>query len=225
MLDISKLSTTKVVFPSTANALIEPNGLLAMGGNLNADTLINAYRQGIFPWFNIDEPILWWSPNPRMVLYLDQLHIAKSLQKLAKKNKYQITIDTQFNKVITKCAEVRANSGTWINPQMIRAYNNLHQLGYAHSIEVCTESELVGGLYGVAFDQVFFGESMFSIEANTSKLALIKLVATLQAKNFKLIDCQQQTSHLESMGACSISRKHFSELLTKYCNNDNCGKW
>jgi leucyl/phenylalanyl-tRNA--protein transferase len=224
MLEIAQLNTTKVVFPSIDNALIEPNGLLAVGGNLNVDTLINAYQQGIFPWFNNDEPILWWSPNPRMVLYPDRLHISKSLQKLIKKNKYQITINTQFNKLITACAEIRANSGTWINSQMIDAYNNLHKSGYAHSVEVYTENKLVGGLYGVTFGQVFFGESMFSIEANTSKLALVKLVETLKTKNFKLIDCQQQTSHLESMGACLISRKQFSKLLTKYCNN-NYNKW
>jgi leucyl/phenylalanyl-tRNA--protein transferase len=225
MLDITRLNPTKIIFPPIANALIEPNGLLAVGGNLNVDTLINAYRQGIFPWFNTDEPILWWSPNPRMVLFPDNLHISKSLKKLVKKNKYQITIDTQFNKVINACAEVRANSGTWINSYMIDAYNNLHQLGYAHSVEVHNENKLVGGLYGVAFNQVFFGESMFSIEANTSKLALIKLVEALQLKNFKLIDCQQQTSHLESMGACSIPRQQFSELLIKYCNSNNYNKW
>ena len=225
MLGIASLSTKNIVFPPIKNALIEPNGLLAVGGNLNVNTLIKAYKQGIFPWFNINEPILWWSPNPRLVLYPEQLHISRSLKRLAKKNSYQITVDTQFNNVITKCAAVRGKIGTWINPQMIQAYNRLHENGYAHSIEVWASNKLVGGLYGVACGQVFFGESMFSIESNTSKLALIKLVEVLQKKNFKLIDCQQQTSHLESMGATLIDRQHFSKLLITYCNSDNIGKW
>ena len=215
---ITLLDDETVVFPPVSMALKEPNGLLAIGGNLDVDTLFSAYRQGIFPWFNDDDPILWWSPAPRMVLRPEELHISRSLRRLLRKNEYKITFDHDFAGVIQHCAAPRSyEQGTWITHDMQDAYIGFHQAGYAHSVEVWSQDELVGGLYGVAIGQVFFGESMFSRRSNTSKLALAALVSQLQQWDFKLIDCQQHTPHLESLGARDISRKDFTDQLNRYC--------
>ena len=201
-------------FPDTQTALSKPNGLLAAGGQLGVEWLLAAYRRGIFPWFSADEPILWWSPAPRAVLTPEHFRESRSLRKLARQNRYQIEVDTNFDAVIQACAEPRNNQpGTWINDQMIKAYINLHRAGLAHSIECRMDGELVGGLYGVALGQVFFGESMFSRQANTSKLCLRYLV---QSGDYHMIDCQLPTAHLYSLGATEISRRAFENALNRW---------
>jgi len=201
-------------FPAISEALVEPNGLLAAGGDLSAERLLEAYRSGIFPWFEEGQPILWWSPDPRMVLFPDALYISRSLQKALGKSDYSVTMDSAFGQVIACCAQPRDDShGTWITADMQRAYTDLFDRGFAHSVEVWRDSELVGGLYGVALGRVFFGESMFSFESNTSKIALVNLVKQLQQWNYELIDCQVSSEHLESLGAAEISREQFSEQL------------
>ena len=215
---ITLLDDEIVVFPPVNMALQEPSGLLAIGGNLNIDTLFSAYRQGIFPWFNDHDPIFWWSPAPRMVLSPGELHISRSLRRLLQKNKYKITFDHDFAQVIQQCAAPRSyEQSTWITDDMQEAYIDFHHAGYAHSVEVWDQDQLVGGLYGVAIGQVFFGESMFSRQSNTSKIALAALSSQLQRWEFKLIDCQQHTAHLESLGAHDISRKKFTDQLNRYC--------
>ncbi len=201
-------------FPDTASVLAEPAGLLAAGGSLDVDWLLVAYRQGIFPWFNENEPILWWSPAPRTVLYPDRFHQSKSLQKLARQQRYQVTEDQAFRSVIEACAgEREGQQGTWINTQMIEAYIEMHQAGFAHSIECRRDGELVGGLYGIALGKVFFGESMFSREPNTSKLCLKHLV---DSDRYEMIDCQLPTEHLRSLGAIEISRTEFANALDRW---------
>jgi len=201
-------------FPDTASALSEPRGLLAAGGRLNVEWLLVAYRQGIFPWFSDNEPILWWSPAPRTVLYPDNFHQSRSLQKLARKEHFRITENRDFDGVIRACAEDRdGQHGTWINSQMITAYSEMHRAGFAQSIECWNGERLVGGLYGIALGRVFFGESMFSLEANTSKLCLRHLV---ESGNYALIDCQLATRHLESLGAIEISREVFEAALDRW---------
>lgn len=193
---------------------MEPNGLLAAGGDLSAERLLEAYRSGIFPWFEAGQPILWWSPDPRMVLFPDSLYISRSLQKALGKPEHRVTMDSAFSDVIACCAQPRGDShGTWITAEMQRAYTELFDLGFAHSVEVWRDTELVGGLYGVALGRVFFGESMFSFESNTSKIALVNLVKQLQQWNYGLIDCQVSSEHLESLGAAEISREQFSDQL------------
>ena len=205
-------------FPPVEHALTEPDGLLCAGGNLCADTLIRAYQHGIFPWFSDGQPILWWSPDPRMILTLEDLHISKSMRKLMRQQRYQLTANRAFPEVIKTCAESRhAHEGTWITDDMQSAYINLHKAGYACSIEVWFEGELVGGLYGVAMGRVFFGESMFSREPNTSKLALIAL---MQSARFDLVDCQVHTPHLESLGAQLIPRISFIERIKPLVRTD-----
>ena len=207
-------------FPDTQLALQEPNGLLAVGGSLDPDTLLSAYRQGIFPWYSDDQPILWWSPNPRAVLFPHQLRISRSLHKTLNSNRFTITMDQAFDRVIHACAAPRsAADGTWITSAMITAYNQLHQLGHAHSLEVWQTGELVGGLYGLALGRVFFGESMFHWQRDASKVGFAHLVRYLSAQGFQLIDCQQATSHLQSLGATTIPRQHFNKLLQQYCND------
>lgn len=201
-------------FPPLENALAEPNGLLAIGGDLSPQRLLEAYSKGIFPWFNEGEPILWWSPNPRMVLFPDELKISRSLRKTLKKNHYQIRTDYSFSQVMQACASPRkGQAGTWIHPQMIAAYTALHEMGLAHSIETWVDDVLVGGLYGVSLGKVFFGESMFSRVSGASKIALVHLVMQLQYWEFGLIDCQVRTDHLASLGAREISRAEFSQRL------------
>lgn len=205
---------TSYEFPPVELALREPNGLLAVGGDLSPTRIISAYRHGIFPWFSANQPILWWSPNPRAVLFPEQLHVSQSLRKTIKKERYSITLDQDFNGVIHACAAPRhASNGTWITPQMINAYCELHRQGLAHSVEAWHNGILVGGLYGIALGKVFFGESMFSQATDASKVAFVYLVAQLQRWDFRVIDCQVTTSHLISLGATEIERARFIELL------------
>lgn len=205
-------------FPPLNTALAEPNGLLAVGGCLSVTRLLNAYRHGIFPWYNANEPILWWSPNPRLVLFPEHLQISRSLRKTLRKNTFTVTFDTAFDKVIANCAESRQHrEGTWITQDIMRAYRELHRLGFAHSAETWREGKLVGGLYGVAIGRVFFGESMFHSETDASKTAFATLVRHLQNWHFELIDCQVYTHHLASLGAELIGRNDFMRLLDRYC--------
>ncbi len=205
-------------FPPLYKALREPDGLLAVGGCLSTERLINAYRRGIFPWYNADEPILWWSPDPRLVLFPDKLLVSRSLRKTLRKNVFTVTFDKAFSEVMIACAEPRKDSaGTWISSDIYQAYVELHQQGFAHSVEVWFNDELVGGLYGVALGQVFFGESMFHTKTDASKVAFVSLVEQLQAWHFQLIDCQIHTNHLASLGAEDIDRRTFVRLLNQYC--------
>jgi leucyl/phenylalanyl-tRNA--protein transferase len=206
-------------FPPVDKALREPDGLLAVGGCLSKERLLNAYRHGIFPWYNLGEPILWWSPDPRLVLFPDQLIVSRSLRKTLRKNIFSITFDQAFNEVITACAEPRKEAaGTWITEEIKQAYNELHELGIAHSAEAWFNDELVGGLYGVALGQVFFGESMFYTKTDASKVVFATLIEQLKSWNYQLIDCQIHTQHLESFGAQEIDRAYFTKLLDQYCD-------
>ena len=208
------LSSTEASFPDISLALADPNGLLAAGGDLSLKRLIEAYSSGIFPWFEEGQPVLWWSPDPRMVLFPEDLRVSKSLQKILNKALYTVTLDEAFAEVMTCCAQPRReSSGTWITDEMQTAYTQLFEAGHAHSVEVWRDGDLVGGLYGVALGQLFFGESMFSFESNTSKIALVNLVKQLQEWNYKLIDCQVSSEHLESLGAIEISREQFRQQL------------
>lgn len=201
-------------FPSVRTALKEPNGLLAAGGDLSPGRLLEGYRLGIFPWYSEGDPILWWSPDPRMVLYPGELRISRSLGKTLRNRRYEVRFDSAFRKVIESCAAPRKNErGTWISEAMVAAYLELHKVGYAHSVETWIDGELAGGLYGVALGGVFFGESMFSRAPDASKIALTALVAHLKAAGFGLIDCQMHTRHLETLGAREIPRARFSRLL------------
>lgn len=224
---IPLLNEDELDFPSIELALSEPNGLLAAGGDLSVERLLQAYRHGIFPWYESDQPILWWSPDPRMVLLPEDLKISKSLRKLLRRHPYTLSMDQDFTGVVQGCAEARqAASGTWITDEMQAAYCALHDAGFAHSVEVWSQQELVGGLYGVALGQVFFGESMFSREANTSKLALVALVKQLQQWKYKLIDCQVSSDHLLSLGATEISREQFKKkLLQLSSKTGKIGSW
>ncbi len=213
-------STNASSFPPVEQAL--PDGLLAAGGDLSSQRLIDAYKHGIFPWFNEQDPILWWSPDPRMVLFTDEINISKSFRKIIRKSKLNITIDCAFEQVITACSQPRIvngsiETGTWIHPDMIAAYKELHQHGIAHSVECWASEQLVGGLYGIAIGQVFFGESMFSIESNSSKIALVALCKQLHAYGFPLIDCQIYSDHLKNMGANEIPRADFINTLATHC--------
>ncbi|MDD5579500.1 MAG: leucyl/phenylalanyl-tRNA--protein transferase [Methylobacter sp.] len=206
-------------FPALNRALLEPDGLLAIGGCLSKKRLLNAYRHGIFPWFNPEDPILWWSPNPRLVLFPDKLNISRSLRKTMRKQIFSITIDQAFDKVIAACAKPRKEGGgTWITREINAAYNELHRLGIAHSAEAWLNDELVGGLYGVTLGRVFFGESMFHTKTDASKVVFASLVEQLKSWNYQLIDCQMHTLHLESLGAQEIDRNYFAALLDQYCD-------
>jgi leucyl/phenylalanyl-tRNA--protein transferase len=205
-------------FPPVDKALREPDGLLAVGGCLSQYRLLNAYRHGIFPWYNPGDPILWWSPNPRLVLFPDKLIVSRSLHKTLRKNIFSVTFDRAFNEVIKSCAGQRKDAaGTWITTEIDDAYNQLHQAGFAHSVEAWSGDELVGGLYGVALGQVFFGESMFHTKTDASKVAFVTLVERLKLWDFRLIDCQVHTKHLSSFGAEEIDRNYFITLLDRYC--------
>jgi len=204
--------TKEIIFPPVQ--LSEPDGLLAMGGDLSTERLLLAYRSGIFPWFDGDTP-LWWSPNPRFVLFPHELKVSKSMKQLIKKQAFDFTIDKAFAQVISNCktSPRKDQDGTWITNEVKAAYIQLHQLGYAHSAEAWVNGELVGGCYGIRMGHVFFGESMFSKSPNSSKYAFINYVHALQKENIALIDCQVYTPHLESLGARMIEREKFIELL------------
>lgn len=211
---VLKSDATDFRFPPAD--LASPEGLLAVGGDLRAERLLEAYRHGIFPWYNDDQPILWWSPDPRAVLFPDKLKISRSLRKTIRHNEFTVTLDTRFRDVMQACAGPRPQyplGGTWITPEMLDAYVRLHELGFAHSVETWQDDKLVGGLYGVALGGVFFGESMFSHATDASKVALATLVRQLQAWAFQLIDCQLPTPHLFSLGAEEIRRREFLERL------------
>ena len=218
MSDLSWLDQSSIDFPPTERALDDPNGLLAVGGDLSPERLIQAYRKGIFPWYNEGQPILWWSPSPRMVLYPDQMHTGRTLRKLAKKKLFTVTVDQAFREVIDRCATVSRNGelGTWITEEMADAYAHMHEIGIAHSVEAWHGNKLVGGLYGIGLGKVFFGESMFSEVSGASKIAFATLVLQLKKWDFKLIDCQVHTEYLESFGATEIDRKEFESQLAKY---------
>lgn len=202
-------------FPDTNTAMDEPNGLVAFGGDLSAEQLIAAYQQGIFPWYSDDQPIMWWSPNPRMVLYPERFKLTRSLKKSIQNKSYRVTLDTAFTQVIDACAQPRDHEdGTWITAQMKRAYTQLHTLGRAHSIEVWdAEDQLVGGLYGVSVGDVFCGESMFSRATDASKIALYTLVQRCPPLGIRLIDCQIASKHLARLGAETMARKDYLKEL------------
>ena len=201
-------------FPPLAKALRAPNGLLCAGADLSAPRLVDAYSRGIFPWFSEGDPILWWSPDPRMVLYPDELKVSRSLRRVVARGVYDIRVDTAFPAVIEACAARRhGHLGTWILPEMVAAYIALHDAGFAHSVEAWKDGALAGGLYGVALGKVFFGESMFTLAPDASKAALVALVERLQARGFRVIDCQQATAHLASLGAREIPRRKFAQVL------------
>ncbi len=205
-------------FPDVSLAEREPDGLLAIGGDLDPRRLLNAYRHGIFPWFNAGDPILWWSPDPRTVLPPNRVHISRSLAKTLRRGHFRITLDQAFHQVIGACAGLRRQgNGTWLVPMMIRAYQRLHRAGWAHSVEVWRDGDLVGGLYGVSLGRVFFGESMFSLVSDASKVALVHLCRTLEDRGFGLIDCQMATDHLLSLGAFQIPRAAFTHTLDLLC--------
>lgn len=203
-------------FPDTRLAETEPNGLLAVGGDLSQQRLLTAYRRGIFPWYSDGQPILWWSPSPRMVLYPTELHVSRSLRRTLRRRGYEVSVNQAFDTVIRACAAPReTQSGTWLVPEMIAAYMGLHRGGFAHSVEVWYEERLIGGLYGVALGQMFFGESMFSRETDASKVALTLLAELARDHPYQLIDCQVFTEHLASLGAREIGRPAFQHALEK----------
>ena len=202
-------------FPPLDAALQDPNGLLAIDGDLTPERLLDAYRHGIFPWFNQGDPVLWWSPDPRMVLFPEELNISRSLAKRLKKPDYEVRFDTSFRAVMQACAHAPRDGqpGTWIVPEMVEAYCALHELGYAHSVETWIAGELVGGLYGVAIGRMFYGESMFHRGTDASKIAFVTLVEHLKGQGYGMIDCQMKTAHLERFGAREIPRADFAARL------------
>ena len=209
------LNKADTPFPKVNLALNEPNGLIAIGGDLSIDRMLLAYKNGIFPWYGEGEPILWYSPNPRMVITPDKLHVSKSLKKILHSSQFRVGKDMAFKEVILQCRTVQrpGQSGTWIDDEMVKSYCQLHKLGYAHSYEVYKNDELVGGLYGVALGRVFFGESMFSLVSNASKVAFAHL---LQKSKYCLIDCQIENQHLESLGAFKMPRDLFIQQLKAF---------
>jgi leucyl/phenylalanyl-tRNA--protein transferase len=206
--------TNELVFPATD--LAEPDGLLAVGGDLAPNRLLAAYEQGIFPWYSGKEPILWWSPVPRLVLFPAEFHLPKRLARTIRQQIFEVTADTAFAEVIANCAALRQEHGTWITPDMQAAYIRLHELGFAHSIECRKDGALVGGLYGVCLDRLFFGESMFSRQSDASKVALAALVNYAQETGIQAIDCQMTTSHLLRFGSRELEREAFQTLLEQY---------
>lgn len=208
----------EIVFPDVELALRDPDGLLAMGGRLSSDWLLHAYRSGIFPWYGPGQPILWWAPDPRLVLFPEKLHISRSLAKTIRQDKFSVTLDAAFPDVIAACAQARtAQSGTWISREMEAAYLDLHREGHAHSAECWYDGRLAGGLYGVAIGKVFYGESMFTEITDASKVAFVALVQQLERWGYRLIDCQVHTGHLASLGAQMIPRKDFTAILDAAC--------
>lgn len=215
-------SENKTEFPDINLALEEPDGLLAFGGDLSIKRLHAAYQQGIFPWYSQGQPILWWSPDPRMVLYPAELKVSRSLRKKIRQKNYTISFDQEFKRVIQHCSEPRLQQKeTWILNEMIEAYCEFNQAGFAHSVEYWQDGELLGGLYGITIGQAFFGESMFSRVSDSSKIAFVFLTLQLKRWGFKFIDCQVYSSHLESLGAKMIARKDFKDMLIKYTVMEN----
>ncbi len=209
-------------FPPLETALEHPDGLLAVGGDLTPSRIMIAYRRGIFPWYNNDQPILWWSPSQRLVLFPEQLKLSQSLRKTIRKQKFTLTMDQHFRQVITQCAAPRrTQKTTWITAEILEAYYQLHQHGFAHSVETWHNGELVGGLYGIALGKVFFGESMFALMTDASKVAFAHFVSQIQRWDYQLIDCQVQTEHLKTFGAIEIPRPTYRDLLDHLC--DTCG--
>ncbi|WP_317623095.1 leucyl/phenylalanyl-tRNA--protein transferase [Thiohalomonas denitrificans] len=205
-------------FPDPELALEDPDGLLAIGGDLSPRRLLSGYRMGIFPWYSEEQPILWWTPDPRAVLFPADLKVSRSLRKALRKHPFEVTLDRAFDAVIEGCAAPRGDGlGTWITPEMNAAYHRLHEMGFAHSVESWEADELIGGLYGIAIGRVFFGESMFTRRTNASKIAFVHLVRQLQAWGFELIDCQVASEHLASFGAMDIPRREFMSLLDDHC--------
>jgi leucyl/phenylalanyl-tRNA--protein transferase len=205
-------------FPPVSEALTEPNGLLAAGGDLSPERLLAAYKQGIFPWYQEGQPILWWSPDPRAVLKPDALRVSRSLRRSLKNRRFEFRIDTEFDRVVAACAEPRDyGGGTWITAEMAEAYGRLHRLGWAHSFETWADGLLVGGLYGVAIGRVFFGESMFTRVTDASKVALVHAARHLRSRGVELIDCQVASAHTRSLGAVDLPRADFLSLLRDLC--------
>lgn len=219
-------------FPPVERALDDPNGLLCAGGDLSPGRIIEAYRHGVFPWFSAGQPILWWTPDPRMVLFPDEIRISRSLRKTLRAGNYEIRLDTAFSAVIEACAHTPRDGqpGTWITPEMRSAYCTLHELGWAHSVETWVRGdggdELAGGLYGIAIGRMFYGESMFSRRTDASKIATAHLARFLEARNFGMVDCQMYTEHLASLGAREIPRRDFMGRLQALTDSEQRpGKW
>jgi leucyl/phenylalanyl-tRNA--protein transferase len=214
-------------FPSARDALEEPNGLLAAGGDLSVERLLCAYRNGIFPWYEEGQPILWWSPDPRAVLRPQDVHVSRSLRRTLRKKPFELRADAAFADVVAGCAAARRyGAGTWITAEMARAYGELHRLGWAHSFEAWQQNELVGGLYGVAIGRVFFGESMFSLVSDASKVAFVHALRHLERRGFALVDCQIWSPHMESLGATLIERDRFLDSLNDLCTPARApGSW
>jgi leucyl/phenylalanyl-tRNA---protein transferase len=213
-------------FPPVSRALAEPDGLLAVGGTLSPRRLIAAYEQGVFPWYAEGQPVLWWSPDPRAVLFPAELRVSRSLRKRMRNAGFETRLDTAFAAVIEHCAAPRASGeGTWLTADMIAAYTELHALGLAHSVESWRSGELVGGLYGVRLGRVFFGESMFSRTADASKIALVRLIDEARTRGIVMIDCQIASPHLQSLGSRSIPRAEFIALLAQHCRPHQSGSW
>ncbi len=224
--NLTRLSAEPAAFPDADHALDEPNGLLAIGGDLSPERLLAAYRAGIFPWYNPGEPILWWSPDPRCVLHPGRLHVSRSLRRVLGSQRFTWTFDRCFDAVVRECAAPRRGSeGTWITEEMAIAYGRLHRMGHAHSIEIWREEALVGGVYGLTIGAVFCGESMFSRASDASKVALVVLAERLHAAGFLLIDCQVPNLHLERMGAELMPRRRFLDLITGWRDASVADPW
>ena len=222
---ITEISKYSYTFPDPKVASDE--GLLAYGGDLSPNRLLTAYRKGIFPWFNEGDPILWWSPNPRLILYPNEFKVSKSFRKVLRNKEYSVKFDHNFDHTILMCAKIREHKeGTWLIKEMREAYKELHRMGFAHSVEVYSEGRFIGGLYGVAMGRAFFGESMVSLEPNGSKIALKALSDVLTLRGYDFIDCQVPTSHLQSLGARLIDREVFLEQLESALNSGgDIGSW
>ena len=212
-------------FPDPSQALADPDGLLAVGGDLSNARLLAAYRNGIFPWYQDAQPVLWWSPDPRSVLFPLELRVSRSLRKTLRRNEFEVSVDQNFAGVIAGCAAARAEPGTWITTDMQAAYLALHRAGYAHSIETWRDNQLVGGLYGVNLGGVFFGESMFSRQTDASKVALVKLVSICKQSGIELIDCQLASAHLTSLGSRPVARTEFQQLLARLVHFPRHENW
>jgi leucyl/phenylalanyl-tRNA--protein transferase len=214
-------------FPPVERALKNPNGLLAAGADLSLERLLDAYRRGVFPWYSRGEPVLWWSPDPRMVLYCDEFKVPRSLAKSVRNKGYRVSVDTAFDAVLAGCAAPRkGEAGTWLGREMRAAYGALHRAGYAHSFETWRGDDLVGGLYGVAIGRMFYGESMFSTATDASKVALVVLVEQLRVRNFPLVDCQMHTPLLASLGAREVARRSFLRAVATLVNYEaQKGNW
>lgn len=204
-------------FPPIERAMRQPNGLLAAGGDLSPQRLLDAYRRGIFPWFGEGEPILWWSPDPRQVLFVDELHVSQRLRRRLKRGEFEVRANTSFRAVMLACAAPReGQTSTWITNEMVKAYCALHEIGHAHCVEAWRDGRLAGGIYGVQIGRMFFGESMFKRETDASKVALVNLVEILKRMGIGLMDCQQETSHTTTLGARTISRGTFKAWLERW---------